>query len=318
MLDNLLDPLFLFFVVGFFAGILKSDLRMPDAVYQLLSTYLLLSIGLKGGVELAQAHHGQMLLPVGATLLLGTTVPVAVFFAAVRVGRLPRADSASLAAHYGSVSAVTFAAAMEMIRRNGAQPEGFMPVLLVVLEIPAILLSIFLYRSGVKESRDHGYGTILHEILLNRSVFLLLAGMVVGWLAGPTRFASFELLFIDAFKPILAFFILEMGLVAAMRMSELRKVGGFLVSFAVIFPLIAGTFGGWLGLASGLSTGGATLLASMAASASYIAAPAAIRVAIPEANAGLSVAAALGVTFPFNLAVGIPFFSWWVERLAST
>ncbi|MBL9192381.1 MAG: sodium-dependent bicarbonate transport family permease [Opitutaceae bacterium] len=317
MLDNLLDPLFLFFVVGFFAGILRSDLRMPDAVYQLLSTYLLLSIGLKGGVELAQAHNGQMLLPVGATLLLGTTVPITVFFVATRIGRMSRADSASLGAHYGSVSAVTFAAAMEMVRRNGVQPEGFMPVLLVVLEIPAILLSIFLYRSGVKESREHGYGTILHEILLNRSVFLLLAGMVVGWLAGPARFASFELLFVDAFKPILAFFILEMGLVAAMRMSELRKVGGFLVAFAVIFPLLAGTIGGWLGLASGLSAGGATILASMAASASYIAAPAAIRVAIPEANTGLSVAAALGVTFPFNLAVGIPFFSWWVDRLAS-
>ncbi|ATC64372.1 sodium-dependent bicarbonate transport family permease [Nibricoccus aquaticus] len=323
MLENLLDPLFLFFVVGFAGGVLRSDLKLPDAVYQLLSTYLLLAIGLKGGVQLAQVSAGEIVMPALATLGLGLFVPVVVFAVAMRIGKLGRADAASLAAHYGSASAVTFAAGLEMVRRAQMQHEGFLPVLLVLLEIPAILVAIFLHRSGAKaasvasESGKAGesYGAIVHEILLNRSVFLLLAGMAVGFLSGPGRFASFEPLFVHAFKPILAFFILEMGLVAAQRMPEIKKAGVFLVTFGIVCPLIVGALGGWLGLLSGLSQGGAVILATMAASASYIAAPAAIRVAIPEANTGLSIAAALGVTFPFNLALGIPLYMWWVGRI---
>jgi len=320
VLENLLDPLFLFFVVGFAGGILRSDLKLPDAVYQLLSTYLLLAIGLKGGVQLAQVSAGEIVLPALATLGLGIVVPVVVFGLALRLGRLARADAASLAAHYGSASAVTFAAGLEMVRRAQMPHEGFLSVLLVLLEIPAILVAIFLHRSGaVQKVGGHGsgkagesYGAIVHEILLNRSVFLLLAGMAVGFLSGPGRFASFEPLFVHAFKPILAFFILEMGLVAAQRMPDIKKAGVFLVTFGVVCPVVVGALGGWVGLLSGLSQGGAVILATMAASASYIAAPAAIRVAIPEANTGLSIAAALGVTFPFNLALGIPLYMWWV------
>jgi hypothetical protein len=320
MLENLLDPLFLFFVVGFAGGVLRSDLKLPDAVYQLLSTYLLLAIGLKGGVQLAQVSAGEIVLPALATLGLGIVVPVVVFGLAMRVGRLARADAASLAAHYGSASAVTFAAGLEMVRRAQMPHEGFLPVLLVLLEIPAILVAIFLHRSGAAQNAGgngsgkagESYGAIMHEILLNRSVFLLLAGMAVGFLSGPGRFASFEPLFVHAFKPILAFFILEMGLVAAQRLPEIKKAGVFLVTFGVVCPVVVGALGGWVGLLSGLSQGGAVILATMAASASYIAAPAAIRVAIPEANTGISIAAALGVTFPFNLALGIPFYMWWV------
>jgi hypothetical protein len=314
MNENLLDPLFLFFAVGFLGGVLKADLKLPDAVYQLLSTYLLLAIGLKGGVQLAQVSVGAIALPAAATLALGVVVPVITFFTALSVGRLNRADAASLAAHYGSASAVTFAAALEMLRRSQVAHEGFLPVLLVLLEVPAILVAIFLF--GLKAEKRPGYGALLHEILLNRSVFLLVAGMGVGFLAGPERFAPYTLLFVDAFKPVLSFFILEMGLVAALRMPEIRKAGGFLLAFGIVAPVLFGALGGWLGLACGLSAGGSVILATLAASASYIAAPAAIRVAIPEANTGMSVAAALGVTFPFNLAVGIPIYTWWVEWLA--
>jgi uncharacterized protein len=317
MLENLLDPLFLFFVVGFLGGVLRSDLKLPDAVYQLLSTYLLLAIGLKGGVQLAQVSPGEIVKPALATLVLGLVTPMLVFGWAKQVGKLKRADAASLAAHYGSVSAVTFAAALEMVRRAQLPHEGFLPVLLVLLEVPAILVAIFLHRKGATEKLGEGYGTIVHEILLNRSVFLLLAGMAVGFIAGPERFVPFKPLFLDAFKPILAFFILEMGLVAAQRLPEIRKAGVFLVSFGIGFPLVAGLAGGWLGLQSGLSVGGAVVMASMAASASYIAAPAAVRVAIPEANTGMAIAAALGVTFPFNLALGISFYAWWVKWLAA-
>ncbi len=314
MNENLLDPLFLFFAVGFIGGMLKADLKLPDAVYQLLSTYLLLAIGLKGGVQLAQVSIGDIALPAAGTLALGVVVPVITFFVALALGRLNRADAASLAAHYGSASAVTFAAALEMLRRSHVAHEGFMPVLLVLLEVPAILVAIFLY--GLKAEKRPSYGALLHEILLNRSVFLLVAGMAVGYLSGPARFAPYTLLFVDAFKPVLSFFILEMGLVAALRMPEIRKAGGFLLGFGIIAPVLFGALGGWVGLACGLSVGGAVILATLAASASYIAAPAAIRVAIPEANTGMSVAAALGVTFPFNLALGIPIYTWWVNFLA--
>ena len=315
MTENLLDPLFLFFLVGFIGGLLKSDLKLPEAVYHLLSTYLLLSIGLKGGVQLSQAAPAHVALPALATLGLGVTTALLVFYAALRVGRLTRADSAGFAAHYGSASAVTFAAATTMLTREGVAHEGFLPVLLVILEVPAILVAILLHRIGGNTGRGASYGHVVQEVMLNRSVFLLVAGMVVGFVAGPQRFEPFALLFVTAFKPILAFFVLEMGLLAALRLPQLKNSGAFLVAAAIIVPVAGGIAGGWLGLATGLSPGGATVFATLAASASYIAAPAAVRVAIPEANTGMCVAAALGITFPFNLAIGIPLYARWVEWL---
>jgi hypothetical protein len=317
MIENLLDPLFLFFLVGFVGGALKSDLKLPDAVYHLLSTYLLLAIGLKGGVQLAQAAPTHVVLPALATLGLGAGMALAVFYGSLHVGRLARADAAAFAAHYGSASAVTFAAAVAMQQRAGAAAEGFLPVLLVIMEVPAILLAIFLHRSGRPATSGAGYREIVHEVLLNRSVFLLFAGLLVGFVAGPQRFAPFEVLFFTAFKPILAFFVLEMGLLAAMRLPDLKRSGAFIGVAAVVVPLIGGVVGGWLGVLTGLSVGGATVLATLTASASYIAAPAAVRVAIPEANTGMCVAAALGITFPFNLAIGIPLYARWVEWLGA-
>lgn len=317
MMENLLDPLFLFFAVGFAAGIFKSDLKLPDAVYQLLSTYLLLSIGLKGGVQLAKAAPAPVVLPAVAAFCLSAGMAVAVFYGALKLGRWNRANAAALGAHYGSASAVTFAAALAMLYRTGVEHEGFLPVLLVIMEIPAIVVAIFLHRWKSAHSAGARYGEILHEVMLNRSVFLLLAGMVVGFIAGPVRFAPFELLFVSAFKPILAFFVLEMGLLAALRLPEIRKSGPFLVGAAILIPVIGGLVGGWVGVNVGLSAGGATVFATLVASASYIAAPAAMRVAVPEADVGACVAAALGITFPFNLALGIPFYAWWVNRLAS-
>ncbi|MFM8334011.1 MAG: sodium-dependent bicarbonate transport family permease, partial [Opitutaceae bacterium] len=241
---------------------------------------------------------------------------VGVFLVMSRIVRLARADSAAFAAHYGSASAVTFAAAVAAVQRAGAEPEGILAVLLVILEVPAILVAIFLHRLGSGGGRSAGYGEILHEVALNRSVFLLLAGIAVGTVVGPDRFAPFEPLFVGAFKPILAFFVLEMGLLAAHRLPELRRNGVRVGAAALLIPLAGGALGGWAGLTAGLSPGGATVLATLAASASYIAAPAAVRLAIPEANTGMCVAAALGITFPFNLSVGIPLYTWWVGWLA--
>ncbi|MBL9211379.1 MAG: sodium-dependent bicarbonate transport family permease [Opitutaceae bacterium] len=317
MVENLLDPLFLFFAVGFLAGVLKSDLKLPDAVYQLLSTYLLLAIGLKGGVQLAIAPPANVVGPALGALGLGAAMALGVFYAALRLGRWNRADSAALSAHYGSASAVTFAAALAMLHRTGVEHEGFLPVLLVIMEVPAIIVAVFLHRLAptAEGRRPEGYGRLLHEVVLNRSVFLLLAGLAVGLLSGPQRFAPFEPLFVAAFKPILAFFVLEMGLLAAHRLPELRRSGLFLLLTAMVVPLVGGLAGGWVGVVTGLTSGGAIVLATLTASASYIAAPAAVRVAIPEANVGACVAAALGLTFPFNLAIGIPTYAQWVTYL---
>jgi len=316
MIETILDPLFLFFLVGFVGGVLRSELKLPEAVYHLLSTYLLLAIGLKGGVQLAKATAGEVALPAVTALVLSVVMAVVVFFIASKLGRLARADAAAFAAHYGSTSAVTFAAVIATLARTATAHEGFLPVLLVIMEIPAILIAIFLHRAGAKTS-GASYGKVVHEVMLNRSVFLLLAGMLVGLASGPGRFEPFEVLFVTAFKPILAFFVLEMGLLAAQRLPELRKSGIFVVTAAIGVPLLGGALGGWAGLLAGLSPGGATVLATLTASASYIAAPAAVRVAIPEADTGLCIAAALGVTFPFNLALGIPLYGWWVNWLAA-
>ena len=311
MLNQLLDPLFLFFVVGFIAGVAKSDVKLPESVYHLISTYLLLAIGLKGGVQLAQADPAKVWLPALTTIGVGILTPLIVFVLARRLGRLNDADAASLGAHYGSVSAVTFAAAMEFARRAQTEPEGFMPVLLVLLEIPAIIIAIVLHRRAVGGTgAGESYGAVIREILLNRSVFLLAAGLAVGFLSGPVRFEPFKLLFADAFRPILAFFILEMGLLASQRMKEIKSAGKFLIIFGILWPLLAGLCGTHLGLLVGLSVGGAVVFGAMIASASYIAAPAAVRIAIPEANTAMSIAASLGVTFPINLGLGIPFFYW--------
>jgi len=311
MVNQLLDPLFLFFVVGFVAGIAKSDVKLPESVYHLLSTYLLLAIGLKGGVQLVQADVSRVWLPALVTIAVGILTPMLVYAISRRLGRLNSADAASLGAHYGSVSAVTFAAAMEFARRAQTEPDGFMPVLLILLEIPAIIVAIVLYRrvsGGVAEGET--YGKVVREIVLNRSVFLLIAGLLVGILAGPVRFAPFEMLFVDAFRPILAFFILEMGLLASLRLAEIKSAGRFLVIFGIIWPLLMGVAGTQLGLLIGLTTGGAVVFGAMIASASYIAAPAAVRIAIPDANTAMAIASSLGITFPINLGLGIPLFHW--------
>lgn len=309
MIENLLDPIVLFFVAGLGAGLLRSDLRLPDALYQTLSIYLLLSIGLKGGVELAQAPLATLLAPGAATLLLGITIPLVAFVILQRVGRFNRADSAALAAHYGSVSAVTFALALAYAADLGITHEAFMPVLLVMLEVPAIAIGVLLARLGVRERRIR-WADLAHEVFLGKGIFLLLAGLAIGYLAGPARMGKLEPLFVDLFPGALALFLLEMGIVASQRLYDLRRTGPFLVGFGVLMPLLSASLGLAAGVLAGLSPGGTAILATLAASASYIAAPAAMRVAVPEANPTLYLTASLGITFPFNVVFGIPIYFW--------
>lgn len=298
-----MDPVIWFFALGVVAGIAKSDLRVPPAIYELLSILLLLTIGLKGGVELARAPIVGLLPQVAAVLAMGFLLPF-VLFAAARIGsRIGRADAASLAAHYGSVSVATFAVGVAFLVDRGVSYDSQLPLFLVLLEIPAIVVGIMLARrlhSGQK------WGKLAHEIFFGKSIVLLVGGLAIGWLAGPQGITSLEPLFFDLFKGVLALFLLEMGLIAAGHAGALRDRGVFVVAYGLLAPLPLGAIGAALGWFIGLSLGGTTLLAVLAGSASYIAAPAAMRIAVPAANPSLSLAASLGVTFPFNIFIGIP------------
>ena len=304
-----LDPVIWFFVLGVVAGAARADLRLPAAIYEFVSTVLLLAIGLKGGVELARDTGGLPLAELGGILLLGFVLPLPAFAIARHIGRLSRPDAASLAAHYGSVSVGTFAVVISYLATRDIAFEARAAVWVVLLEVPAILAGILLAR-GL--AGNVAWGHLTRELFLGRSIVLLLGGLAIGWLAGPAGTASIQPLFFDLFKGILALFLLEMGLIAAAQLPTLRRHGLFIAAFGIVVPLLFAVVGAGLARMLGLSTGGTTVLATLAASASYIAAPAAIRTAVPEANPALSLTAALAVTFPFNIVVGIPLY----ERLA--
>ena len=302
-----LDPVIYFFLLGLAAGLLRSDLKIPGVLYESLSIFLLLAIGLKGGVELAKYPvadlAGQAAIVVGVAAL----IPLVAFSVLRRLGRFPRSDAASIAAHYGSVSVVTFAVAAAYLTARGEVAEGYLVVFLVLLEFPALVLGVLLARGAGSTAP---WGRVLHEVLAGKSILLLVGGLLIGWVAGPQGIAPLDKLFFDLFKGLLAFFLLEMGLVIAGRFADLRRAGPFLMVFAIAMPLAAGTLGVLTGAWLGLSVAGTALLATLYASASYIAAPAAMRIAVPEANPALSIGAALGVTFPFNLLLGIPAYYW--------
>jgi hypothetical protein len=302
---NNLDPVILFFLLGLAAGLLRSELRLPAAVYDLVSTVLLLSIGMKGGVELAQHRQPGLLPQVLAAIAMGCALTLVAFPVLRYLGHFKRADAAAIAAHYGSVSVGTFAVAVAYLSNRGIAFEAHMPLLLAVLEIPAIAVGIVLARGF---SRDIRVGALLHEVFLGKGIVLLLGGLAIGWIAGPEGVAPVGPLFFDLFKGVLALFLLETGLIAASQFASLRRYGVFLVGFGLTMPLLGALVGAFLAWMLGLSPGGSTLLATMAASASYIAVPAAMRISVPEANPALSLVASLGVTFPFNVLLGIPLY----------
>jgi uncharacterized protein len=301
----MIDPVILFFLFGLVAGLLRSELKLPSALYESLSVFLLLAIGLKGGQGLATQPLLPLIPQIGAVIVLGV-VQTLIAFAALRgLGRFGRADAAATAAHYGSVSVATFAVAVAWLGARNIDFEPQMSILLAIMEIPAILVGIVLAR-GV--SRDTDWRALGHEAFLGKGVTLLLGGMAIGWAAGPDGLAPIKGLFFDLFKGVLALFLLEMGLIVSRQVGELKRRGVFLVVFGLGMPLLSAMLGLGTGLLFDLSVGGLTVLATLAASASYIAVPAAMRIAVPEANPAISLAGALGVTFPFNILVGIPFY----------
>lgn len=306
---NLLSPAVLFFVLGVIAAVSRSDLKFPEPLYAGLTIYLLVAIGFKGGVAVSEAGVGRVLLPAIAAMVLGALIPLWTYPVLRFGGRLSAVDSAAIAAHYGSVSAVTFIAATNYLKSVDQPFESYATAFLAVMESPAILVGVVLGKLATRAAGDNSGAslrTAIHEALFGRSIFLLVGSLIVGALCGEPGMKKVEPFFVTPFQGVLALFLLEMGIVAGRRLGELRKVGPFLLAFGIVVPVLNGALGVELGKLAGLSLGGATLLGVLSASASYIAAPAAIRMSLPDANPTLSLTASLAVTFPFNITVGIP------------
>jgi hypothetical protein len=306
-----IDPVVLFFVFGLSAGLLKSELKLPPALYETLSILLLLAIGLHGGVELAEQASTQLLGQAALVLGLGVVLPV-VAFGILRALGFDRVNAAAVAAHYGSVSAGTFAVAVAFLLARGIHFESYMPLFVAILEIPAILVGILLAK-GL--ARDTDWRELGREIFLGKSIMLLLGGLIIGAVAGKEAIKPLEPLYTSMFKPVLAFFLLEMGLIASGQLGALKQFGMRLLGFALLMPLLGGLVGAALARLMDLSLGGTAMLATLAASASYIAVPAALRLALPQANPSLSLTASLGITFPFNILLGIPLYLALAEQL---
>lgn len=300
-----LDPVVLFFILGLTAGLLRSDLRLPSSIYDFLTVLLLLAIGLKGGVELASQPFAALLPQMLVVVLMGIGLTLIAYPLLRFAGRFERVDAASIAAHYGSVSVGTFAVAVAFLTSQEIPFEAHMPLFVVLLEVPAIVVGVVLARGISRETR---WGRLAHETLLGKSIVLLLGGLIIGWVAGPESIKSLDGLFFQPFKGVLALFLLDIGLLCATHVSALRRYGIFLLAFGVAMPLLGAVIGSTTGWLLGLSPGGTMLLATLAASASYIAVPAAMRLSVPESNPSLSLAASLGVTFPFNVTLGVPLY----------
>ncbi|MEC9344817.1 MAG: sodium-dependent bicarbonate transport family permease [Pseudomonadota bacterium] len=316
---NLVSPVILSFVLGLLAALARSDLTFPEAVAKGLSLYLLFAIGFKGGVGVA-AHGVDARLV--AALLTGVALSFLLPFLAYGLLRtlatVSVVDAAAVAGHYGSISIVTFLAATSLLAGTGIASEGYMVAVAAAMEAPAILSALWLASRGRGADERVG-GDLWREILLNGSIVLLLGAFVIGWVTGADGLAQIEAFIVVPFKGVLCLFLLDMGLVAG---RGLRSSGQVLspgtVAFGVLMPLAGAALGLAGGLLLGLSQGGVVLLMVLAASASYIAVPAAMRVALPAANPALSLTLALGVTFPFNLTLGIPLYTMVARALTGT
>ena len=315
---NLLSPAVLFFALGLIAALTKSDLKFPEPLYVGLTIYLLVAIGFKGGVAIAAAGLAKVWLPACAAMVLGALIPLWTYPVLRFGGKISAVDSAAIAAHYGSVSAVTFIAATNYLKAINQPFENYATAFLAVMESPAILVGVVLGKLATKKSGDDSFTslkTAMHEALFGRSIFLLVGALVVGALCGEAGMKKVEPFFVTPFQGVLALFLLEMGIVAGRRLGDLKKVGPFLLAFGIVVPLINGALGVWLGKFTGLELGGATLLGVLSASASYIAAPAAIRMSLPDANPTLYLTSSLAITFPFNITLGIPIYLEIARRL---
>lgn len=315
--EVLFSPVILFFVLGAAAAFARSDLAVPEAIAKGMSLYLMAAIGLKGGVEVnASGFSLQMLAAAIAGVVLSFLLPLPAFFALRRFGKLDSINAGAVAAHYGSVSVVTFVTGVEVLNAGGMPPAGYMVAVLALMETPSIIMGLWLARRGASGGTQPA-GDVLHETLLNGSVVLLVGSFLIGLIAGKQGFAPIAPFFDAGFRGVLCLFLLDMGLIAARRLRDARSLTPRLAGLAVLFPIVNGAIGVMVGVAIGLDAGSAAALGILTGSASYIAVPAAMRLALPQADPGLYLAMSLAVTFPFNITLGVPFFTWLAVRMAS-
>ena len=309
-LQNLISPMVLFFVVGLFAAFAKSDLTVPEPVAKLLSLYLLMSIGFRGGAEVA--HHGittQLLGSLAAGVAMSFSIPLLAFVILKRTSRLNPVDAAAVAGHYGSISAVTFAAVTGALNQLTLPFEGYMVAVAAAMETPAIMSALNLARPYRDLSASETGHSVWREVMLNGSVVILLGAFLVGMITGQKGLTTVKPFLVDLFPGFLCIFLLDMGLVAGRGLQHGRKyLTTSLGIFAIVMPLMGAAVAAALSLLIGLSAGGTAVLMTLAASASYIAVPAALRLSLPEANPAIPLTMSLGVTFPFNLLLGIPLY----------
>ncbi len=317
ILETFSSPVILFFILGLLAGFMKSDLSIPEALAKSMSIYLMAAIGLKGGVEVAKAGISiELVYASVAGVLLGLAIPYLAFALLKYIGKLDRTNAGAVAAHYGSVSVVTFVTATEILGAQALEAAGYMVAVLALMETPAIISGLMLARGGQKPDQGGGKSKLLHEVFLNASVVLLVGAFCIGYVAGEDKFAAVAPFFQAGFSGVLCLFLLDMGLIAARRLSSAKLLTPALVALGIILPLINGVIGTLVGTLIGLDTASAAMLGVLAGSASYIAVPAAMRLALPQADPGLYLSMSIGITFPFNIIFGISIFTALAKALA--
>lgn len=319
ILAQITSPQILFFAVGMFAALVRSDLKIPEAMSTAMMLFLLVAIGLKGGIGLSDVSLDETLLPALAAIALGIGI-VSVGFVVLRQLKVDRANAGSIAGHYGAVSAVTMVVGFEYLDRLGVSYESFIPALYPFMDSTALVTAILITRTAMAREAHEGVKVdvlgILKDSVRGRAVLVLVAALAIGYVSGADGTAHIMPFFGDMFRGILCLFMLDMGLLAAGRLHEWKIMGAKIVGYAYLMPPLHGSVGVLLGTAAGLTPGGATMLGIFAASASYVSAPAAIRAAIPEANPSLSLTASVALTFPFNIIIGIPLYHWLAELAA--
>lgn len=322
ILQNILNPPILFFFLGMLAVFFKSDLSIPQPLPKLFSLYLLIAIGLHGGYELSKSGLDIYIFKsLGLAIFMATIVPIYSYF--ILRTKLDTYNAVAVAATYGSISAVTFITGITYLQTIGVDYGGYMVAAMTLMESPAIVIGLVfatLFAKNTDSNDDESkkstdWKEILREAFLNPSVYLLIGALIIGILTGQKGWDSMEPLFGTLFKGMLAFFLLDMGLVAAKRIYELKKLGVFLILFAIIMPIFNASVSMGLAYFFELSKGDAFLLALLSGSASYIAVPAAMRLSVPEANPGIYLPLSLAITFPFNISLGIPLYYYFINIL---
>ena len=304
--ETLLSPVILFFILGALAAAARSDLSVPEPLAKSLSLYLMAAIGLKGGIQVAQAGFSPQLLQVSAAgMALSFGLPLIAFALLRALAGLDRLNAGAVAAHYGSVSIVTFVTTSDALTRSGIAPAGYMVAVMALMETPAIVTGLLLARgSGMVAPGQRG--KLVREVFLNGSVVLLLGAFAIGLVLGPEGYKPIAPVFTTGFTGLLCLFLLDMGLVAMRRLRESRALNWRMAALGIVLPLVNGTIGLALAMLLGLDAGTGAALTMLAASASYIAVPAAIRLAMPDADPGIYLSMSLAVSFPFNILIGIP------------